>query len=184
MTLQAIWHNKLKGSFEWLLAILVSVAAATILLLGWLANTNAKLGVYKAAKFGFVLLFLATFITSVATLFLEYDFTKNQYITNIFICSIQVLYLVGAGASTFSMLQLGLDQMPDASSSSITSFVAWLVFNFSVSKWIIETLLNSYLKCLMNDNGQYPANTIQFWSLFPVSCMSIVIVTDFLFAKK
>ncbi len=176
MTLQAIRHNKLKGSFEWLLAILVSVAAATILLLGWLANTKAKLGVYKVAKFGFVLLFLATFITSVATLFLEYDFMKNQYINNIFICSIKILYIVGAGAAAISTLQLGLDQMPDASSSSITSFVAWLVFNFSVSKWIIETFLNSYLKCLMNDNGQYPANTVQLWSLFPVSCMSIVIV--------
>ncbi|XP_064402261.1 solute carrier family 15 member 4-like isoform X1 [Halichondria panicea] len=184
VTLQAIRHNKLNHSFEWLFAILVSVAAATILLLGWLANTKAKLGVYKVAKFGFVLLFLATFITSVATLFLEYDFTKNQYITNIFICSIQVLYIVGAGASIVSTLHLGLDQMPDASSSSITSFVAWLVFNFSVSKWIIEILFNNYLKCLMNDNGQYPANTIQLWSLFPVSCMSIVIVTDFLFAKK
>ncbi len=74
VTLQAIRHKKLKSSFEWLLGILVSVAAVTILLLGWLANTKAKLGVYKVAKFGFVLLFLAAFITSVATLFLEYHF--------------------------------------------------------------------------------------------------------------
>ncbi len=181
-TLQALQRNKRLS--DWLLAVPISVVVALIALLGWLANTKAKLGVYKVTKFGFVLLFLAAFITSIATLFLEYDFMKNQYINNIFICSIKILYLVGAGAAAMSTLQLGLDQMPDASSLSITSFVAWLVFNFSFSKWILETFLNSYLKCLMNDNGQYPANTVQLWSLFPVSCMSIVIVTDFLFAKK
>ncbi len=36
------------------------------------------------------------------------------------------------------ILQLGLDQMPDASSSSITSFIAWFVFGTSAGRWIGE----------------------------------------------
>ena len=169
VTFRAIQPNQ-RGSmtFGLPLAILVSVVAVTILLLGWLAN---RLGAYKAAKFGFILLFLAAFVSSVATLFLECDFMKNQYIANIFICSIEVLYLVGAGTVVISSLQLGLDQCLMLH-LQVSRFAAWLVFTIYASKWIIDTLFNSYLMCLMNDNGQYPDNTVQLWSLFPVSCMS------------
>ncbi len=45
------------------------------------------------------------------------------------------------------MLQLGLDQMPDASSSSIASFIAWFVFTISAGGWIGE-----FLYVVLKDN--------------------------------
>ena len=40
--------------------------------------------------------------------------------------------MVGLACFGITSLQLGLDQMPDASSSNITSFVAWYVFTLTV----------------------------------------------------
>ena len=40
-------------------------------------------------------------------------------------CSVGILFCVGVCACLVTALPLGLDQMPDASSSSITSYIAW-----------------------------------------------------------
>ncbi len=37
-------------------------------------------------------------------------------------------------------LQLGLDQMPDASSSNISSFISWFVFSIFLGCWIADWL--------------------------------------------
>ncbi len=49
--------------------------------------------------------------------------------------AVSVLYCIGGSISilaaiacSVTSLQLGLDQMPDASSSNVTSFIAWFVY--------------------------------------------------------
>ncbi len=167
---------------DWLAAIPATVSVLVILPLGWLAHT--KFGVYNAIKCGIILLFLSTFLLSFFSLFLDYDCVKNhQYIAGTVFCIIGLLHLIGAAIFIVSLLQLGLDQMPDASSSNITSFVAWLLFCIFTSIWTSDFLFNSYWNC-PKDAGQYHTSDIQLWSLIPVLSMSLVVVTDFLFAKK
>ncbi len=139
-------------------------------MLGWLSI--AKLGVYKVRKFGHILLFLKTFMISVYTLFLDFDFVKNhQYITSTLVCLFGSLHTIGAACFTVSILQLGLDQMPDASSSNITSFIAWLIFSINAGVWISAILYKGHWLCLVNINAKYPTSSIQLWSLTPVLCV-------------
>ncbi len=37
-------------------------------------------------------------------------------------------------------LQLGLDQMPDASSTNISSFISWFVFSLVLGCWITDCM--------------------------------------------
>ncbi len=182
-TAQELMSNKYYS--EWLaVALPFSLGFLITLPLGWLAHT--KFGVYNATKVGVILMFLSTFTISAFTLVLDYDYVKNhQYITGTVFClSIGSVYVIGAICFIVSMLQLGLDQMPDASSSNITSFIAWLLFSIYAGVWISDFLLYSHWYCLRNNAGKYPISSIQLWSLFPVLCTSVVVATDFLFAKK
>ncbi len=176
--------NRNKYNSHWLSAIPVIVCILMILPLGWLANT--KIGVYNTAKLGIVLLLVTTFTTSFCTLFLDYKLIEDHkyYIYIFLVCINGSVFLIGTIAFIISIIQLGLDQMPDASSSNITSFIAWLVFVLFMSKWISDTLFKGIWFCLRNDTEQFPTFSIQLWSLIPVSCMSVTIVTDYLFAKK
>ena len=77
-------------------------------------------------------------------------------------------------ASIITSLQLGLDQMPDASSSNITSFIAWFVFSLSFGSWLNDALSST---CLLHDN-------IQIHTLIPAASIGSALLIDFIFAKK
>ncbi len=93
-----------------------------ILSLGFFANS-------KLQDQGSELLpcFFATMVVSIYIIILGYNFGNVCVFLVAFTCFICIL-------------QLGLDQMPDASSSSITSFIAWFVFGISAGRWIGEFL--------------------------------------------
>ncbi len=168
---------------EWLTIIPIVACVCTTLPLGWLART--KIGVYNTTKCGTALLFLTTLMICLVTLFLDYGFVKNQkYLFGTLYCLIGLLYTIGVTCFIVSILQLGLDQMPDASSSNIASFNSWILFSVYVSIWIGDVLYRGIWKCLRNEAGSYSSSSIQLWSLISVSCMGVVIVTDFFFAKR
>ncbi len=80
-------------------------------------------------------------------------------------------------------LQLGLDQMPDASSSSITSFIAWFVFSISAGSWVGDF---GYYMVLKDNCFGLVADSIsitQLYSLCPALFASLILVLDLLFSK-
>ncbi len=74
----------------------------------------------------------------------EYSFEKYRLLNEVVFCILGSVFLVALTCFVCT-LQLGLDQMPDASSSSIASFIAWFVFSISAGGWIGE-FLNVVLK--------------------------------------
>ncbi len=52
--------------------------------------------------------------------------------------AVLVAYL-GVSACTVTALQLGLNQMPDASSDNIISLIEWFIFSAIFGVWIIVT---------------------------------------------
>ena len=50
---------------------------------------------------------------------------------------------LGVSACIVTALQLGLDQMPDASSDNIISFIKWFIFSALFGSWISEIILRS-----------------------------------------
>ncbi len=73
--------------------------------------------------------------------------------------------------------------MPDASSSNITSFIAWFAFSIYAGIWIpnVSNLpITSGTLC----SGQLSYCVVQLYSLLPPLCMSVVLILHFLLAKN
>ena len=104
----------------------VLMGVLSMILSGWLAD--AKYGNYNVARFGLILQFFGTLSTTICSLFLDYLEATNEYLAAILLVFTINLFIVGYGCFLVTSLQLGLDQMPDASSHSITSFIAWFIF--------------------------------------------------------
>ena len=164
---------------KWLTPIPFVVILVSAPLSGWLAD--AKFGNYKVFRFGAVMLFIST-VTNCLLLILEALVWESNYVlkwTRLILSG--SLFVVGACASVTTALPLGLDQMPDASSSSIASYIAWFVcasyfgdilnnvINRLINTCIDEKILNSYyLLC----------------ALFSTTCTSVVLSSKFLFHPK
>ena len=92
---------------------------------GWLAD--AKFGNYKVFRVGAVLLFIVTVMNCLFLILEELFWEGNHTLKVGHLCSSLCFLGVGGCASAVTALPLGLDQMPDASSSSLASYITWFV---------------------------------------------------------
>ena len=157
--------------------VLVCSLVISAPLSGWLAD--AKLGNLKVHKISIFLIFLSTLVTCVLTLTTEL-FNSNSLKLLIF-SVIAILSLLGYGAFLSTSVQLGLDQMPEASSENISSFLNWHYFLVVASYWIVIVLYDIKNECV---NEKYNLTYNQILSFFSVFCMSIVLISDFCLSSK
>ena len=153
---------------------------------GWLAD--ARLGNYKVFKIGCVFLFFASVLACVDVLVLP---ANNHLATVVVVGTVidaLVLFFVctGSPACLVTLLQLGLDQMPDASTANITSFISWVFFCIFAGIWVGDTSHHLFPYCVdtVSFSGNNITSFIQIYSLFPVLCMAIVLCSDFLLSPK
>ena len=126
---------------KWLFAIPIVFCLLGAVFSGWLAD--AKLGNYRVMKYSFVLLFLTTLLSSVITLLP--GIAHYVYVVSVVYCIGGSISIVAVVACFVTLLQLGLDQMPDASSSNITSFIAWFIFSIYAGVWIPNVSNTHYI---------------------------------------
>ena len=160
-----------------LIAVVIVVISAP--LSGWLAD--AKLGNYKTFQFGTVLLFVST-VMNCLLLILKVLVWENNYVLNwIHLGLASSLFVVGACACVITALPLGLDQMPDASSSSIASYIAWFVCA-SYLAYIFSSCVNIFITSCLDEaiKNRY----LLLWALFLTICMSVILSSKFLFSPK
>ena len=176
-----MYNDYKKHGYAYWIGILTPVLLSVPFLLfsGWLADR--KFGNYKVAKFGLALLFSGTLCFSIYSLFPGFMAEHQTVATIMFsiVCSFGALGLVCFVPTLF---QLGLDQMPDASSSSITSFIAWFVFSFFLGNWISD-VLHHYIHHISFYNLS-KVNSTQIQSLLPPLCISVILISDICFAKN
>ncbi len=107
-------------------ALPIAAWLLTAIISGWIADT--KLGNYKTVKLGLIALFLATILDCILTLTqVNQPKVPSWYLYLVIETLPKCLIYVGNAIVIVSSIQLGLDQMPDASSENITSFIAWFV---------------------------------------------------------
>ncbi len=179
VSVSSVFHQRSDVKFvisKWLPTIPIVFGLFGAVFSGWLAD--AKLGNYRVMKYSFVLLFFLCLLSS--TFILVPDIAHYVYVMSVLYCIGGSLFIVAVVAYSITSIQLGLDQMPDASSSNITSFIAWFVFSIYAGIWIpFVSELPSFL-C----NSRLPYWVVQLYSLLPPLCMSVVLILDFLLAKK
>ena len=150
------------------------------LLCGWLAD--ARFGKYRVFKTGSVVLFSVVVMLCLCSLVFSNKLVPPVVIvviTRIILC----LGFIGTASCTVTSLQLGLDQMPDASAANITSFISWFVCCFFTGLWVGDAsyhLLSNFLDPMSSSYN----SLFQIFSLFPVLCMAIVLCTDFFLSPK
>ena len=143
---------------------------------GWLADV--RYGNFKVFRFGVLLLFFSTVLTCICLIIQREG--VHPTVTMIATTAAVLVAYLGASACIVTALQLGLDQMPDASSDNIISFIKWFIFSIIFGVWISEIILNSTISCAF----VHPYNELVFFSLYPVFAMSILCCSIFLLAPK
>ncbi len=143
---------------------------------GWLADV--RYGNFKVFKFGALLMFVSTVLICICLIMsIERVHPTVTLITST--AAVLGAYL-GCCACIVTALQLGLDQMPDASSDNIISFIKWFIFSALFGIWISDIIIKSTIICAFVD----PDNKVIFFSLYPVLAMSILCCSIFLLAPK
>ena len=159
---------------SWLTLSLLSMMFLIAPLSGWLAD--AKFGNYKVFMAGVVFLFSSTALNCLLFIIEALVWENNYILVWIHISSADILFVIGTSMCIVTSLPLGLDQMPDASSSNITSFIAWFVFSFLIGHFLDKLLHVAMSKCLNMET----LNFFIILSFLSTLCMSIVLVTHFL----
>ena len=150
------------------------------LLCGWLAD--ARFGKYRVFKTGSIVLFSVEVMLCLCSLVFS-----NKLVPPVVIVVITRIVLglglIGTASCIVTSLQLGLDQMPNASAANITSFISWFVCCFFTGLWVGDAsyhLLSNFFDPMSSSYNSF----IQIFSLFPVLCMAIVLCTDFFLSPK
>ena len=167
----------LDSIFKNLVSTLTVVVA--IPLSGWMADQ--KFGNFKVFKAGCVVMFLGSVLLCLGILVLKNIDSngRGSFIASIVAASLtDLVFLSGGSACLVTVFQLGLDQMPDASSTDIINYILWYVISVAVGFW----LSNSLYQIIKDCSSHQPF--VQIWSLYPIFCTSILLCSLFVFGEK
>ncbi len=159
-------------------ALPIAAWLLTAIISGWIADT--KLGNYKTVKLGLIVLFLAAILDCILTLTQVNQSTASSWYPTVETLPICLKY-IGNAIVIVSSIQLGLDQMPDASSANITSFIAWFVCSAQAGILVYQVGGNFTQNYCPLHHETYVKPTI---SLLSVLCMAIALCFDFLLSPK
>ena len=163
---------------NWLNSIPLVGSLVAAPLSGWLAD--AKFGNYKVFRFGVILMFISTVMYCLMLTLEALNWENNHVLKWIHFLLANSFFVVGGCTCVVTALPLGLDQMPDASASSITSYIAWFVCTIFAGELVSEVFM---LIHYFIDETMYSSYFL-VWALISVICMSIVLITNFLFKPK
>ena len=163
-------------------------------LAGWLADM--KLGNYRVFRIGSILLFLDSILGCLCVLISE-NVGELNGLARIFSGAVAptivyILASVGGLSCLVTALQLGLDQMPDASAANISSFIAWFVFSVFLGLWFAEAVFFIPSFCTRNIVALQDLNMLlnsdktlaQLTILVPVLCTAVICSSLFICAPK
>ena len=148
------------------------------LLSGWIADR--RFGNHTMVRVGVVVSFLASILASVLQLTVGEHIDELHTTAYIIYTLIHCLGFAGRAMILVTSVQLGLDQMPEANSANVTSFIAWFVACLYAGNWI-NSFFNRVLKdCLSLD----PVNSKEIFSLVSVVPLAIVLCSDTLLTES
>ncbi len=140
---------------------------------GWLADS--RYGNFKVFKAGVLAMFAGSILGSVTFLVLR---NLNQNDIHIaFVISLlmgvgsNVIIFCGASASFTTGFQLGLDQMPDASSNDIISYIMWYFVTYCGGYWLSNVLFTVIPECTHADTLYLKCGTYSLYLLHASYCV-------------
>ena len=108
-------------------------------LAGWLAD--ARIGRYKVIRCSIWIMWIATVLATTNSLMAEMiDVYVHHHIHTRALQVLLVIMAIGLGAYQANIIQFGLDQLQDASTTEITSFIAWYTWTTISACFTVEAV--------------------------------------------
>ena len=118
----------------------------TLPLVGWI--TDVYIGRYRMIRWSIWMVWVTFMLVAMNCVVAQLvdSYSKTKYYTNFLLC---ILVTIGMGCYQGNVIQFGIDQLQDASTDEITSFITWYIWtNFSagiVLNYVSECLPKEYL---------------------------------------
>ena len=112
------WRITTYSQYKYQTLLLIPMIAF-IPIAGWLADV--RYGKFKVFRFGALLFFVSTVLNCICLIIKEEGI--HPTVTMVATTAAVLVAYIGISACAVTALQLGLDQMPDASSDNIISFI-------------------------------------------------------------
>ena len=155
----AVYHTV---AYDGTLVYLLTQAVTYLLypLLGWLADVYFSR--YKFVLFSFIATIVATLLTTITSVLFMYF---SEYREIFILGGIGVLVgLAGIGLFESTAIQFGMDQMMEASSDQLSTFIHWYNWSCSIGQvvnvYISSGVLEYFSHCTINLNLGHPEDII------------------------
>ena len=178
-----IWSFMAMGVFYYLLdSLLVSysdsvntsvmtIIGVTLPVAGWLADV--RFGRYRVIYCSIWTMWISFVLLTVA--YVIFSFIEYSLMLKILMILLAVILAFGLVAFQAIVIQFGVDQLNDASTTEITSFVAWYTWTV-VSSNIVSSFINM-LTCI---DSKYNL----MGPLVIAMCLTVVVITNYLFSNQ
>ena len=142
------------------------------LLSGWIADR--RFGNHTMVRVGVVVSFLASILATVLQLTVGEHIDELHTAVYIIYTLIHCFGFAGRAMILVTSVQLGLDQMPEANSVNITSFIAWFVACLYAGNWINSLFSTVLVDCWTLD----PVNSKKILTFLSAVPLAIVLCSD------
>ena len=174
-----VWNFFMVSASEYLIAYVQIPGGAsigtvalgfTLPFAGWLADI--RFGRYKVIHWSMWIMWIASMLATVISVVSLLVDNENKIFQKISVVMF-VIVAIGFGGYQANIIQFGLDQLQDASSTEITAFIHWYVWTYVSSRAVFKLVIHA---CMDNNNhimGQL------------VTCISLTIVisSSFIFSS-
>ena len=125
---------------------IINVGGAVALSAPIALQADIYLGRYKVIQYSIRLLWIAV-VASNTIVALQYYVVKNAATTSI-LTVFTTIGVAGSAGIIVNSLQFGIDQLTDASSSEITSYISWYTWNFILASTTVAIFTTCLTLCI------------------------------------
>ena len=152
----------------------VTIIGVTLPVAGWLADI--RFGRYRVMRCSIWTMWISSvLLTTVYVVFSLIEFNRSGLIRNTLTILVVVFLVFGIGGFQAIVIQFGVDQLNDASTTEITSFVAWYTWTLKGSN-IVASFIN-IITCI---DSKYDL----MGPLVIAMCLTVVVITNYLFSNQ
>lgn len=137
---------------------------------GWLADT--RLGRYSVIRYSMWLMWIGVMLATFGELLAYVSITYNVHIKERVFLVLCVIMAIGLGGFQSNIVQLGIDQLTNASATERTSFITWYTLTFYASGVIVHYIPD----CIVSEYKMLYVKV-----LLVAMFLSLAICSDFLF---
>ena len=158
------YHDSISTSVMTIIAVTLPVA-------GWLADV--RFGRYRVIHCSIRTMWISSVLLTVAHV--VFSFIEYSLMLKILTILLAVILAFGLGGFQAIVIQFGVDQLNDASTIEITSFVAWYTWTLKNSN-SVASLIN-IITCI---DSKYDL----MGPLVIAMCLTVVVITNYLFSNQ